>query len=94
MAGWQRNLSQVHQEFANAIFHCRYVDCDSTFYWMPYLNSWFAVFKTKFKYLSFTEKNELNNDFLNGYDCFVKEIEGIREKIEREYHNYFNELWG
>lgn len=93
MAGWNRMHLAAHQSFADAIFAAKQIACESYFCWFPAYDRWQGYFKTKFKYLSLNEKHDLNYDFNREYDSFIDAIEQIREKFEREYNYYFNELW-
>ena len=93
MAMWRTRDIQQCQALTKAIFNYCYIECDSEFWWMPWLDQWEGHFKTKFKYLTLNEKYELTHDFSNSYDHFVSQIENIREKFAREYNYYFNAIW-
>ena len=93
MAGWQRMAIHAHQSFAEAIFAARQIGCEVVFCYLPHIEKWEAWFKTKFRYLSINEKHEVSLKFNENYDCFVDEMERLREMFEREYNYYFNEIW-
>jgi hypothetical protein len=93
MAIWPTRMCLIHQEFARALFWQREIECELVFCWLPHLDMWKFLLKTKFRYLSITENHDLPFNFYELYESFLEVILNIREKLEREYNNYFNELW-
>jgi hypothetical protein len=83
------------QMLISELFDKVYIECEGFICFIPSENRWEIHFNTKFKYLFINHVMRLCENSLIEiyYDSFVYMINEIRDKILKEYNDYFNPLW-